>query len=365
MRGGVGDYTVRLTAALIERGHDIFLLSREGTTSPQPDVPLKTVPRWTPGLFSAVRRWQNENALDVISFQYQTAAYDMSPFVHFLPHFASNFVTTFHDLRVPYLFPKAGSIRHWLVKHLARYSDAAIVTNEEDKAEIQSFRDADFIPIGSNITVNAASPIELARFQQQHQITADDFVVVFFGFLHPTKGIRHLIEAAKIVRDAGIPLRLVIAGGRSHPSDPLVAEYADEIDQLLAGTALEDRVIWTGFIDEEEASLWLQVADSVVLPFNIGASLRNGSIIAAIMHGCAIITTEPKAPSIVYENGKHMMLVERENAAALASAMQKLYSDQGLRQRLHAGVAELRHLFTWKSVAERYEQTFERITGAK
>lgn len=365
MRGGVGDYTVRLTDSLIERGHEIFLLSSDGTNSPHPDIPLTTVPRWSVGALRTTQRWQQQNALDVVNLQYQTAAYNMSPFVHFLPHFAVNFVTTFHDLRVPYLFPKAGKLRHWLVKHLARRSDAAIVTNEEDRAELQLIRDTDFIPIGSNITVVPASPAELTHFRQQHQIAADDFIVAFFGFLHPTKGIRYLIEAAQIARKEGIPLRLVIVGGRSHTSDPLVAEYADEIDQLLADTALEDRVIWTGFIEEEQASRWLQVADTVILPFNPGASLRNGSIIAAIMHGCAIITTEPQAPSIVYEDGEHMMLVERQNAAALSSAIQKLYADQGLRQRLRAGAGELRHLFTWQSIAEQYERLFERIMEAK
>ena len=56
-----------------------------------------------------------------MNIQYQTAAYGMSPFIHFLPDALRPIpvVTTFHDLRFPYLFPKAGRAAR-LDRHAAR-----------------------------------------------------------------------------------------------------------------------------------------------------------------------------------------------------------------------------------------------------
>ena len=42
--------------------------------------------------------------------------------------------TTFHDLRPPYLFPKAGPLRDYVTHRLARASDAVIGTNGSDVA---------------------------------------------------------------------------------------------------------------------------------------------------------------------------------------------------------------------------------------
>jgi hypothetical protein len=61
---------------------------------------------------------------------------------------------TFHDLRVPYLFPKAGPLRRWIVYHLARSAEGVIATNDEDFHRLLTEarpRRLALIPIGSNI----------------------------------------------------------------------------------------------------------------------------------------------------------------------------------------------------------------------
>ena len=46
-------------------------------------------------------------------------------------------VVTFHDLRVPYLFPKAGRLRPAAVTHLARAAAGVIATDPADEAELK------------------------------------------------------------------------------------------------------------------------------------------------------------------------------------------------------------------------------------
>ncbi len=128
----------------------------------------------------------------MVNIQYQTAAYGMSPFIHFLPDALRPIpvVTTFHDLRYPYLFPKAGKLRDWIVWRLARASAGVIATNHEDAAHLRDLNMA-LIPIGSNIRATTQRPAD----RQQVGATADDFLIANFGLINRSKGIDTLIES--------------------------------------------------------------------------------------------------------------------------------------------------------------------------
>ena len=82
-----------------------------------------------------IRQWRP----DVVNLQYQAAAYQMHGAINLLPSQLAKHtrtVVTFHDLRVPYLFPKAGPLRWQAVLHMARSVHHVIVTNAEDEATL-------------------------------------------------------------------------------------------------------------------------------------------------------------------------------------------------------------------------------------
>jgi hypothetical protein len=123
MQGGVGAFTHILAGEMAALGHDVLVLSRAKTQNDDPRVDLTpAVQRWGIGSLISARRWAREQQLDVVNVQYQTAAYGMSPFIHYLPDVLRPIpvVTTFHDLLYPYLFPKAGRLRDQIVMRLAR-----------------------------------------------------------------------------------------------------------------------------------------------------------------------------------------------------------------------------------------------------
>jgi glycosyltransferase involved in cell wall biosynthesis len=55
-------------------------------------------------------------------------------------------------------------------------------------------------------------------------------------------------------------------------------------------------VIATGYLEPPGVSRALWLCDAMVLPYVDGASPRRGSLLAAIAHGRAIVTTEPRYP---------------------------------------------------------------------
>ncbi|MBI5958413.1 MAG: glycosyltransferase, partial [Chloroflexi bacterium] len=161
MQGGVGAFTQELSHALIAMGHECFVFTDHRANGQQhhKDDPIKVTAdahTWGWGALSRVRRWAQAQKLDVVNIQYQAAAYNMAAFVHILPMRLDNVrvVTTFHDLLVPYLFPKAGPLRYQAVLTLARSSDGVIVTNRGDYDRLtneKSIPSLRHIPIGSNI----------------------------------------------------------------------------------------------------------------------------------------------------------------------------------------------------------------------
>src|SRR5687768_10025944 len=136
MQGGVGAYSQLLAREIAALGHDVFVFTHCAAEQDERVTITPAIKTWGLGAILAAPRWADDHYLDIVNIQYQTAAYAMSPYIHALPDLFRSVpvVTTFHDLRHPYLFPKAGKLRDWAVMHLARTSDGCIVTNHEDAA---------------------------------------------------------------------------------------------------------------------------------------------------------------------------------------------------------------------------------------
>ena len=351
MRGGVGDYTQRLAAALLAQGDDVFVFSGSQTQQQTPHIPLTTYDNWGIGSIRALRQWAHQNALDVVNLQFQTAAYAMSPVVHFLPHVINvPFVTTFHDLRFPYLFPKAGALRDWIVMHLARASDGVIVTNPADYKRVQSLPHVTEIPIMSNVPVQHPADYSRDVYRKRAGAGADEFLIAFFGFINHSKGLDTLLKALREARDNDIPAKLVIIGDRTGSSDPTNAAYANQIDALIQQLNVEAHLTETGFVSAEEVSAYLSAADVVALPFRDGASYRRGTLMAAIEHGCAIISTHPQTHTPGLDE-QHLCLVPPELPSALAAAIETLYTSPPRRDALQAGARALRSRFDVTTIA--------------
>lgn len=374
MQGGVGAYTRILAQALADLGHELFLYARQGSVEPDTRLHLTAHvsherSAWGVRTLHDIRRWSEEFQPDVINLQYQTAAFDMSGFIHVLPHRVSQpWVTTFHDLRFPYLFPKAGPLRPWSVDWLARSSDGAIATNAEDQAHLADLTTTALIPIGSNILAgqphaeDAPGALEQSRSALRQQIGAQpgDFLIGFFGLVNVSKGLDMLIESLSALRAEHMPARLLIIGGTAGSSDPTNAEYLKSIQALAARLGLDEFIHWTGYLDEADVSAHLAACDAVVLPFQDGASMRRGSLMAALRGGCAIVTTEPNTTTPLFIDEENMLLVP-PHAPALAAALRRLRAEPALAAQLREGARLLSAHFEWPQIARQTADFFQQI----
>ncbi|MCX6031304.1 MAG: glycosyltransferase family 4 protein [Chloroflexi bacterium] len=388
MQGGVGDYTRQLSRALGALGTDVHVLThadaggdhlRAPAAAYEPTVyPLIERSGWH--LWGVATRLVRELRPNVVHIQYQPAAYGLHGAVNFLPwrlrlaRHRPRVLTTFHDLRMPYLFPKAGPLRWQAVVALYRASDLAVITNPADWLRLA---DAGLtarlraIPIGSNIACCPQGGYDRDRQRALWGAGSDDWLLAYFGFLNANKGGETLIRALAGLVAAGKPARLLMVGGQVGASDPTNAAYLRRIEALIGELGLADRVRWTGFTSDDQVSANLLAADCAVLPYREGASLRHGSLMAALAHGLPIVSTQvpdevrraqPDRQAFpLPEHGVSALLAPPDDPAQLAAAVTALMSDAGLRTRLADAATGLSLQFTWEAIARRHLEAYREL----
>ncbi|MCS7349989.1 glycosyltransferase [Thermoflexus sp.] len=369
--GGVGDYTRELARALQARGHVVAVWTdrRGGEDAPSSVPVFRVVPRWDARAWFALGRSLRAWGPDGVLLQYQAAAYGLGGAMNLWPAIARLWlgeipiVVVFHDLRVPYLFPKAGPLRAWSVRFLARRAKGVIVTNHEDEAVLRAagIRFLRRIPIGSNIMPPSDLPPP-STARARLGFPGDLPLVGFFGFLHPSKGFDLLLEAVAMLTREGAAVGLVHIGATAAPSDPSQRDYAAWCRRRIIELGLQGRVWETGYRPPEEISLAFAAVDLCALPYRDGVSFRRGTLMAALAHGRAVISTFPRVSIPELQDGDNIFLVPPDDVKALALAIRRVLGDPDLRLRLERGARMLAKRFAWERIAAQVEEVFQSLS---
>lgn len=390
--GGVADYTRCLAEALVDLGVpvDIATTRRRGANGkptagadapPGAGAPSSRVaPRvhrvvdgWGWASLPRLARLARRTGAQVVHVQYQAAAFAMRPAIYLLPWWTRRTLPgalaagTYHDLLVPYLFPKAGPVRGWLTRLPARTADLILTTNADDHARVEGWRPRArhaLVPIGSNIPDAPPPGYDRDAWRAAHGIPPGAGLLAYFGFLNQSKGGLVLLDALQRLRGAGRDARLVMIGGRVGASDPTNAAYLAGFEADAAARGLGGALRWTGHVPPAAVSAWLRAADVAVLPYADGASYRRGSLMAALEHGLPIVTTLPapaggELPALI--DGERAMLVAAGDGEGLARAVGAVLGDPALAARLSEGARAVAASFGWEAIAARHVALYRRV----
>jgi glycosyltransferase involved in cell wall biosynthesis len=191
-----------------------------------------------------------------------------------------------------------------------------------------------------------------------------EFLLIYFGFIYPNKGLETLLAALAALAARGRAARLLIVGGSN---EVLLKEagrplYAEELRELAGRLGVADSVTWTGYLplETDEASVYFRSADVCVLPFDAGVHLNNSTFSVAATHGLPVVTTRPASLEPVFREGENVLLCPPKEPEALADAIEAVISDEGLRRRLGRGASELaRERLSWERVMDETLELFE------
>lgn len=175
-----------------------------------------------------------------------------------------------------------------------------------------------------------------------HPFTASPGPIVFVGTLEPRKNLPRLFEAYEqvVTRMPDAP-PLVLAGRR-------VEQSAAILDGLTARRALAGRVVYRGYITDEDRHRLYAKASMLVLP-----SLEEGfgmTAVEAMQAGVPVVVSDRGAlPEVVGDAG---IVVDPTRADDIAAAIERLLaSPEERRRRAEAGRAQAAQ-FSWSATAE-------------
>jgi glycosyltransferase involved in cell wall biosynthesis len=388
MQGGIADHTAYLAQYLALCGVDctVLISRRWQGTGPSdrevghseravnaPAAVHALVPNWGWRCWPAVAGYLKTRRPDILHIQYQAAAFELGGWVNWLPWYLkkrralTRIVTTFHDLRIPYIFPKAGPFRWQSVLALARHSDGVICTNREDVQTLQNSLAAPpllkLVPLGNNVDPRPPADFERAVWRGRYGAGEHTLLLAYFGFLNESKGGEELIEALALLRQQGIDARLLFVGGEVGHADPTNVTYARRVQALIERFSLAEFVYRTGYVDPPEVSANLLAADAVVMPYRDGVSFRRTTLIAALRHGCPVVSTAPADPALIPEilPGQNMLLARPRDAVNLALTIAPLATDLNLRRQLADGARQLGSLFDWERIAAETMALYQQV----
>jgi glycosyltransferase involved in cell wall biosynthesis len=213
------------------------------------------------------------------------------------------------------------SVRRALNVHIVgRLSDVVLAVSEWDRANlIEGGMPADRVRVLPNGILPLPSGADVRA-----ELAPDGVPLIgALGRLDPVKGYDDLIGAVRVLKDRGTAVRCVIAG--VGPDETRLKGMIDEL-------GLEDDVQLLGLRDDV-ASL-LRAFDVAVM-----SSHSEGSPLAIIEYmaaGLPIVATSAGGISELISDGEHGLLVEPQDPAALAAALERILSDPALGARLGA-----------------------------
>jgi glycosyltransferase involved in cell wall biosynthesis len=194
-------------------------------------------------------------------------------------------------------------------------------------------------------------------------VPADAFLLAYFGYLYPNKGVETLLRAFAAVAARRPAVRLAVVGGTNEVVLKTAGRprYAEDLRDMARDLGVADRVAWTGYVpgDTDDLSRYLRAADAAVLPYDAGAFLNNSSLAAATAHGLPTVTTRGEVLEKPLVEGENVLLCPPKDPAAVVAAVEALLDSPELRERLRRGALGLaREWFSWDRLLERTLEAF-------
>lgn len=286
----------------------------------------------------ALPNYLKKNPVDIFHTQY------IAPF--WLPK-NTKLVLTIHDISFNFFPEYIKKLDLFFLKTLLargiRRADKIITVSASERRQI-----VDFYKIPLKKVDFTYDGVDFEKFSQNFSDEQKNAIrakyklpqkfLLYLGTLQPRKNILVIIEALK-----NLDLQLVLAGNRE------AHNFDQKIDEAIEKNGLQDKIIFAGWIDEEDKPILLQMADCFVFP-----SLYEGfgiPIIEAMSAGTPIICSDIP---VFREIGKDAALFcDPKNSQQFAENISKILTDQSLRKKLvRSGIENARN-FTWQNTAEK------------
>jgi len=353
LKDGIGDYTAMLAGRVAKScGREVEIISS------------KDIRRWNVFGVAKIVRYVKNNDIDAVHIQYPSSRFRRAVTLAFLPLFIklafpkTKVITTLHEFSISYPINRFRQIV------MSLFSDKVVVIDGKDFKRLAGSLPGVFIknklvviPIGSNIGIYEPDAKKKEKFLKDHGLGPKTVIVSFFGFIHKNKGVEILLDALARLKNNKIPVFLMLIG-ELKPGDP----YHRRIQHLLDSFEFKNSFYLTGYCAANEVSEFLSMSDLCALPFLDGVTFRRGTLISAIAHGLAVIST--MADGYIPEgliDGSNIVLIPTNNSKALAEAIASLCRDNALRKNIGMSAKGFSEKFSWDKIAASHIELYRSL----
>jgi len=359
-RTGDEVYTLELIKGLaqLEIGHNFYLFT---DTEDWYQVPaLKNLPNnwkiitllpkskliWTEYLLPKACHQYN---IDLLHIQYIAPLFGLPKYTKML--------NTIHDISWKFVPQHIKFLDKFLLNTLIpksiQKSDAIITVSKHSKYAIQHIfkTNSDKIYSIYNGGYIETIPTVINTSQRVKEALEEEYII-YLGSLQPRKNIPTALKAfAKYLElNPESKLKFVIAGGKGH-------NYDIQIDETISTYNLEDKVIFVGFITDEEKILLLKQAKAFIY-----LSLYEGfgiPLIEAMSLNTPVLSSNLSClPEVVGDAG---ILVDPYDIEAITKGIITLVHNPLIAKEYKEKGIERAKIFTWQNMAQKTYNVYKKL----
>lgn len=235
----------------------------------------------------------------------------------------------------------------YLKKHIAAW--LFLSTEERDEVVSKNYFKGDSIFVTKNVVRTDQFKIDV-NFKERMNIPLDNKVLLFVGRVIKEKGIFDVIRAFAMIV---IKHKAVLVINGDGP------EF-DNIEKLVDSLGLNDKVICTGFIAEQDVVRYYANSDILVFPtfFPEGFPMALFNAVAA---GLSIVTTKIRAASDFLSEPQNCLWVEPQNSNSVYHGLDTLLQSEELMANMRSNNIDRAAIFNREQVCAELALIIETI----
>jgi len=359
--GGVESHVLELSKKLIDRGHEVFVVTTRLEDTEEEDVvegvPVKRVEPlsilFSTPIVPGINKKLIEEDFDILH------SHTPPPLMSFSGARAAErkdvpFVLTYHcDLEIPNIFgPLIVTLyQRTLGTYTVSKSDKIITTTTTYGATSRAvwYKEADVIP--NAVDAERFHPSNEGRSVREELGIGDKKMVMYVGRVVYHKGLEYFVESAKYLDDQDVHYVLVGSG-----------DFRPELEKIVEREGLEDKVTFAGRVSNEKLPNYYGACDVFVLPSVSRLEAFGIVALEAMASGVPVVISDIPGVREVIVEGDQGLLAEPMNSKDIAGKIRVLLENPELGEKMgRKGRKRVVEKFTWEKVAEDIEEVYRSL----
>jgi len=185
---------------------------------------------------------------------------------------------------------------------------------------------------------------------------SEGLTLLYVGWVGAEKGVFDLLESMSLLVDRGCDFNLFIVGPEIAPGD------LDKTKEIVTQRRLNDRVKVLGERSRGEVLAYYRNSDIFVLPsYTEGLPM---TVLEAMGSGLPVISTSVGAIPEVVEDGINGFLLKPGDINGLASSVQRLARDAGLRKQMGTrNKGKIRDQYSLEALVMAFKEMYRYLGG--